>query len=582
VSRDPPLSRLAVVSEMRGAERSRQVGRAPWACYAGLVRRPTQHEAAQRLRAPDLAKLSKDEILDLAWRAGCAGPLLMHAGQQDLYRKYRAWAATDPTKQKWPDGSHPLIFVLEISKRWGKTSWILWVKDEDVRKRPNSRCRIATAAKVDIAEIVDQVFEVCMETCPPDIKPEYQGSRGPLGEGFYYPWNGSFISLVGLDQRPNAGRGRRSDGDVISEAGFVEKLEYVVKNVYEHSYQNIPHARLILESSAPRKLETAWETLFLPDATMRGAKFTATIDDNPRLSQEQRDMYISQAGGRESADCQAEFYNRIVGVPGGQVIPEFDESKHMLKVAPERPRFALGAVAADPGQRDLFALLWGYWDWDHARLVVEADWAARGALTKGVIEVMREHERALWGTEVEDWKNRAGGWAQHSAEAKARMTWWDGTVCRPNPYVRTSDPAGAGMFLNDLSNEYDMDINPTNKQDSKEARLSAVRDAFSNGQIVLSPACTKLASHLRAARWNKQRTDYERTALHGHFDLLDALVYLWRAAESFRHISPNPPRRPDAPAIEQVPVWYGKTQDETVVEALFGVDLAQEVLRWDR
>lgn len=579
--------------------------------------------------AGDLSKLSKDELLDLAWRGGKAGRVLMHKGQQALYDQYRAWEQIDPFAPDAPppvEGSYPLIFGLPISKRWGKTSWILWVKDEDARARPNSRIRIATAAQNDIKEIVDQVYQVVFATCPEDLRPVYQGSRGPLGEGFYYPHNGSFVSLVGLDQRPNAGRGRRSDGDVVSEAAFVRHLQYIVTNVYLHSYQNIPHARLILESSAPADRDTAWELEFLPDFVARGAYYSATIDDNPRLTQRQIDVYCAAyRGGRNSPDCQREFFNVIAPPPGVLVLPEFNENEHVAPASGEgalsytwrdgesreMPEFAHAYVAMDPGTRDMFAILWAFWDFENARLVIQQDYAERGALTRDVIEVMRSTEAELWGEP--DPPPPAGapmpaeGWDQH-APARARdmtggprLTFFDrfggghgsgpspytrrpgagGGLCRPNPYIRVGDTDAAGIRLyHDLSNDYGMEVMPTDKTDSKEARLSAVRDALANGKILLHPRCTKLISHMRAARWNKQRTDYERTPLHGHFDLVDALVYLWRVVAP--GLNPNPPMAPDpAHARDGIaPKWASKDADLSAIESLFGVDVAGDVIKW--
>lgn len=581
-----------------------------------LYKPPSFEQATRKLELSDLAKLSKDELLDMAWRAGKAGRPLMHSLQQEMYDKYRAWEKIDPFAPGLPppkDGSYPLIFVLAMSKRVGKTTWLLFVKDEDVRLRPNSRCRIATAAQKDIEEIVDQVFHEVFETCPKDIRPEYQGSRGPLGEGFWYPHNGSFLSLVGLDQRPNAGRGRRSDGDAVSEAAFVRKLRYVVENVYLHSYQNVQHARLVIESSAPDQRDTAWELDFLPDAIERDAYFTATIDDNPLLTPRQIAVFCAAyRRGKNGPDCQREFYNVIAPAAETLVVPEFHEHDHVadLKLCAgpralhypwrdgevrEQPEFAHCYVALDPGTRDMFAIVWGFWDFAHARLVIQQDWAERGALTKTVVEVLRTTELELWGclpSEV------GQAWPQHAHERSIasdggpRVTYWDGGgherpegqfgvevgACRPNPYARTGDTDAAGIRLyHDLVNDYGMEILPTDKTDSKEARLSAVRDAFANGRILIHPRCTKMISHLRAARWNKQRTDYERTELHGHFDLLDALVYLWRQVSP--GLNPNPPMAPNAPRGETVPKWAGRDETSTGIEQLFGVDVGGDV-RW--
>lgn len=589
---------------------------------------PDQALVERRLAREDLTRMSQGELLDLAWRAGCAGRVLMHAGQQALYDKYRAWEQIAPMSVVGLDGkprpgSYPKIFGLPVSKRWGKTSWILWVKDEDARKRPGSRMRIATAAQIDIKEIVDQVAEKTFATCPPDIKPVYQGSRGSLGEGYLYPQNGSFLSLIGLDQRPNAGRGRRSDGDVVSEAAFVRHLKYIVKNVYLHSYQGIPHARLILESSAPADRDTAWELEFLPDFVARDAYYTATIEDNPRLTREEIALEIAQAGGREHPDCLREFFNVIAPPPGVLVVPEFSETAHVGSIelpagaraegaaigaigldygnGAETPEYAHAYVSMDPGTRDMFAILWGFWDFANARLVIQQDWAERGALTKDVIELLQRTEQELWGCSPEDvtrlaepsteFRHGRVGWGQHEAERQARLTYWDGPSldgrggwCKPNPYLRVGDTDASGVRLyHDLSNDYGINVIGTDKTDSKEARLSSLRDAFANGRIVVHPRCTKLISHLRACRWNKNRTDFERTDLHGHFDLVDALVYLWRVvSQNGAGLNPNPPSAPNAPRGDLVPAWaHGKDQSESALEAAFGVMVGGEELRWE-
>lgn len=529
----------------------------------------------------DPEQLTSQELQDECWRAGKLR-WLMHASQQQAYDRYRAWETTRLNDERDPvPGSYPRIFALPVSKRWGKTSLCLWILAEDCIRHPGTVRRYASAFQANIAEIVNDVSREVFATAPPDVCPAYKGSQGPQGAGFYFP-NGSVIRLVGVDLHPNGLRGQSSDGDAFSEVGFMANLLYVVKNVIYHQYQGRPHASLILETSAPNIIDTEWERIFLPDAMARGAYFSATIEDNPRLSRRVKDEFIAASGGRGDPDCEREYYNVIAVDPSSRVVPEFDESKHVQDWPV--PAYAHCYVSADPGTRDLFGLLWGYWDFGRAALYIQRDWAESNALTRDVAAVIRAGEQELWGA-----VDPAGGPRDRTAQRQARhagagpdvelvdawhpalgapagtLTYFDGKLLRANPYLRVSD---IDLRLNaDLAADHKLDFVAIRK-DSLEAMLASFRDALSFGKIVIHPRCVKLIAHLKAARWNKHRTDYERTSAHGHYDLLAAAVYMWRLVDGNRQLNPNAPYRPTGvgEVIDYLP-WQ-KAQQGGHVEAM--------------
>jgi hypothetical protein len=44
------------------------------------------------------------------------------------------------------------------------------------------------------------------------------------------------------------------------------------------------------------------------------------------------------------------------------------------------------------------------------------------------------------------------------------------------------------------------------------------------------------------AKWNEQRTDWERHERYGHYDLLAMLIYMWSRVMVDRHRLPIPPQ----------------------------------------
>lgn len=540
----------------------------------------------------DPEQISRQQLQDECWRQGKLR-WLMHASQAQAYDKFRAWEQTRLNDESDPvAGSYPRIFALPISKRWGKTSLCLWILTEDAIRNPGTVRRYASAFQANIGEIVNDVSREVFASAPPDVCPVYKGSQGPQGAGFYFP-NGSVIRLVGVDLHPNGLRGQSSDGDAFSEVGFMTNLLYVVKNVIYHQYQGRPHASLILETSAPNKIDTEWERIFLPDAVKRGAYFSATIEDNPRLSRRDKDQFIAASGGRGDPDCEREYFNVIAVDPASRVVPEFDESRHVQDWP--QPRNAHCYTSADPGTRDLFGLLWGYWDFGRAALYIQQDWAEPNALTRDVAAVIRATEQALWGAvdPAGDARDRfalrearkpvAGAadvelvdrWHPQTGAPPGTLTWFDGRMLRANPYQRVSDIDL--RLCADLASEYGLQFQAIRK-DSLEAMLASFRDALSNGKIVIHPRCVKLIAHLKAARWNKKRTDYERTSAHGHYDLLAAAVYLWRLVDGNRHMNPNAPEIPQGALNVEVMAtlpWQRPEEQhgsEAAMRALLNID----------
>jgi len=207
-----------------------------------------------------------------------------------------------------------------------------------------------------------------------------------------------------------------------------------------------------------------FDVKFVPDAKRRDAHVFQTIDDNTAISDEEKQEQIEAVADATSPeDAQREFYGKRFRDPKRYVVPEFDAKMHVGEV--KRPSYAKAFVAGDPGTVDLFGLLWGYWHFERAQLVIERDWAAPNASDAAVAEVVRSNERDLWGTAH---REPASLRHQRSTEQPSlhvfgeqrtsgdllwktpftAFTWWDGKQFQPNPARRYCGEDGIRTILN--------------------------------------------------------------------------------------------------------------------------------------
>lgn len=497
----------------------------------------------------DETSLSNDELRDELWRAGRIAdiPGKLHAHQLDVYHAYREWEAH----------GEGVIFVWDAARRIGKTYAIGSIKVEDCLRLPGSIHTFATAQYSDIAEIVIPVVEQVCSDAPDDCRPEYYGKKQGFHEGYYFP-NGSVLLLIGLDMKPRSRRGRHSDGYVITEAGHVRRLKRTVGGVILPQFQRRPHARLILESSAPEEIDHDFEH-FCDLARTRKSYVFQTLWDNTFLTQAEKEAYYKETADVELELAQREYDGLRVRPKSRRVVPDYDPGKHFYPI--ERPKYALAMAAMDPGFRDLFGILWAYWHPTLQKLVIEREYAERNQTTHDIVREIQKAELELYG----DASILArGGQKLFGHEKLTGLHFWklDRGAFHGNPMLRVSDTSS--QLIGDLVVTHKIEVGATRKDD-KEAALYALRDAFALGKIVVQPTCPKLSVHLQVAVWNEQRTDYERTENHGHYDLVDALVYMWRMVDPLRGERPDPPPLFDGKRSE---VHFVPQQKSPVFEGL--------------
>lgn len=574
--------------------------------------------------------LSDSLLHTTLWEAGELEHYL-HASQLIAWRRMWVWYLLDPAAEqaKWSAHSAKVaarIFCLEVSRRWGKSALCLWWLTRLARMLPEvlgraAYLRFTTMFQHSIDTIVGRVMNDVYRFAPPSCTPQYHGKRGVLPAGLYFPkygpMQGSCIAMAGLEVNPKALRGQDSDGDVVSEAGFIKDLEEQIGGVLYAQYQGRPWARMVLETTAPDVLHTAWELTYLPDGKMRGAHFAGVIDDNPLLSDAEKAEFISAAGGRGSAKCEREYYNVISADATLKVFPELTEA-HMLS-SYERPQHALAFTALDPGHRDLFAVLFGVYDNARAALVIEDCWAQSNASTERVAAVVAAREYDLWGIwpapemariplrDVLDESGRVIQLSWHSLLAGDRCAMHaeklhelanaptskrpenargplhhilhpfdDGALCHydhaQKRFVqdvrRVSDINP--QLIHDLITSYGINCSATTKDDLKDTMVWNTRSKWmGRGRLLFTERAQLAYSHMSACIWNEQRTQFDHHPVYSHFDLAAAGVYLTRYVDMFANVNPEPP-----PHLGKGgPDWVGKPSwqqtDDSLLSGMF-------------
>lgn len=460
------------------------------------------------------AQDERDALIAGYWEDGnLAWKLDEH--QLRVYEQYRLWEERSPANDN--AGEMHRIFVLDISRRWGKTFLCVLIKIEDCLRMPGSFHTYACAFAKDIAEIVLPLADEICGDAPDSISPRFQQTKEGQSMGLFFK-NGSVLRLVGIDKHPKGLRGRFSDGFVVSEAGHVVRLASTIRNVVYPQFQRRPHARLILESNAPEDPEHDFDTVFVEDAKLRDAYVFRTIDDNEALDPVEKAEFIKAAGGPDAPTCQREYYGIRVREASRVVLPEFDETRHVVEPG-EVPEYAHAYVSLDPGMRDKLGIGHAFWDFERAKLVVQRSYAEANTTTAVAAEYLKQTERELWHDPVKP------------------LRYWRGNRFELNPYLRISDTDP--RMISDLSIEHGITVHPTAKDDA-DAQLYSLRNAFLRDKIEIWDGTGPLAAQCKAATWNENRTDWERSEVHGHYDLVAMLIYLWRNV--IQTLNPFPPQ----------------------------------------
>lgn len=395
------------------------------------------------------------------------------------------------------------ITTLLISRQTGKSYMMCILAIETCLQKPNAIVKYACPKQKMVKTILKPIMRQILEDCPPEIRPEYKEN-----DKLYVFPNGSEIQMAGTDnQNYDNIRGGKCDLWIVDEAGFCTDLDKVVWSVLQPTTLTTDGRGILASTPDPDAPEHVFIKDFVEPAKLEDRLHLYTIHDNPLIDEKRRQAIITQyPGGEKNPKFRAEYLCEIVRNSENVVIPEFDDEtqKAIVTSKYERPKFFDTYLSMDIGGKDFTVVLFAYYDFLKDTVVIEDEYVLRERqVSSKIAENIKKKCNNLWGEKP--------------------------------PYLMFSDNNNQ-ILINDLQYEHDLNFIPTRK-DNKEAAINQVRLKIMNHKVLIHPRCATLIYHLQYATWARRSEkaintsnykQFARSADHGHFDAVDAVIYLIR------------------------------------------------------
>jgi len=440
---------------------------------------------------------------------------------RELWRRAQLSFLLDDCQKQLYDEFYASKFKIStwlLSRRQGKTYLLCILALEQCIKQSNSIVKFVSPTKMQVSQNVRPILRQILENCPEDIKPDFKSK-----DYIYYFPNGSELQLAGSDNG-HAERLRGGDSHLffVDEAGSCSELENLLKSILLPTTL-ITKGRGILASTPPKESEHEFLD-YIEEAELNNSLTIRTIDDNPRITAEQKQELINELGGPDSEETLRELYCKIIKNAATSVIPEFDSKleKEIVKEWPKPPFFD-AYEAMDTGGKDFTVILYGYYDYRSDKVIIEdetvIDFQNKDQDVRQLAVEIHKKEKELW---------------THPISGEYRP-----------PTSRVSDIDY--IFLNEIRQQSiklnhkpeEIIIFNNAKKDNKFAAINNLRVLLNSKKIIIHPKCKTLVSHLNNVKWNKSKSEFARSKDNGHYDAVDALIYFVRHVAFGRN--PYPP-----------------------------------------
>lgn len=446
--------------------------------------------------------ISREKAVELLWRQGILD-----------------WKLSDPQKtiKKGILEDSNKISVVLCSRRLGKTYLLCTMAIEVCLKKPFAITKVAFPKQNMAKKMLVPVMRKILDDCPEDIKPVYMTAE----KVFRFP-NGSEIQISGVD---NGGwenlRGGDSDFCAVDEAGFADDLTYGVRSVLGPSTK-ITKGRIVMVSTPSRSEAHEFVQDWVLPYQAEGRIKVFTIYDNPNFNADAiREAEEEYPRGVEDEMFRREYLCHIIRGTDKSILPSFSDQieKEIVREDFEIPVYCDRYVSLDPGGKDLTGILFGYYDYLNATLVILDEIAVDGNTNTQVLAGMiKEKEKLYWTNPVDQ--------SVHE------------------PFLRVSDVSN-GILLTDLQKLHGLTFSKT-KKDNKQAAINSLDVSIMKKQLIIHPRCVNLLYHMKFCEWNTAQTEFKRLKASpsgklpaSHCDLLDCLIYMHRSVVKSRNPFPK-------------------------------------------
>lgn len=392
-----------------------------------------------------------------------------------------------------------------VTHNCGKSYALCVLALELCLKKPNCIVKFVAPTKLQIATIVRPLFTEILKDCPPDLRPELKKA-----DHIYYFKNGSELQLAGTDNKhAEKLRGGDSWAAFVDEAGSCSDLEYIIKDILLPTTL-ITKGKIILAGTPPTVSEHDF-LKYIEECSLKGALVKKTIDDNKRITQEQRDELINELGGINNESTRRELYCEIIKDPKTAVLPEFTDllEKDIVKAWPLPPHYD-AYVGMDLGSKDLTGVVFGYYDFRGGKIIIQdeilMDFQSPDNTILTLTDKIKDKEKELW----------TNTYTNEVKSPKRRVS--------DINYIVTDEIRKISKGLVQFE---------ATKKDDKATAINNLRILLSNKKIIIDPKCKHLLHQLRNVKWSSKtnKETFARSAESGHYDLVDALLYMVRSMD---------------------------------------------------
>jgi hypothetical protein len=401
------------------------------------------------------------------------------------------------------------IMTWLLSRRQGKTYTLCILALEQCIRKPNSIVKFVSPTKIQVNNNVRPIIRQLLEDCPNEIKPEFRAK-----DYIYYFPNGSEIQLSGSDSG-HAEKLRGGDSDIwfVDEAGSCSGLDNIIKSILLPTTL-ITNGKGVLASTPPREADHDF-LRYIEEGQLKGSLIKKTIDDNPRITDEQKQDLIKELGGINTEEARRELYCELIKDSNLSVIPEFDTAlaKEICKEWPKPPFFD-SYEGMDTGGKDLTVVLYAYYDFRADKVIIEDEtvinFQNKDVTIETLVKEMNKKEKALWTNPI----------SLQYMPPNLRVS--------DINYILTQEIYNHSSKLFPIEERINFTIA---RKDDNDSMINNLRIMLSNKKIIIDPKCTTLIRHLTNVRWDKQHKHFARSVDDGHYDAVEALKYLVRAIE---------------------------------------------------
>jgi PBSX family phage terminase large subunit len=443
------------------------------------------------------AKQSREEVISELWRRGELSWKL-----NKVQKELKNTVDNDDTKTS----------VVVVSRRTGKTYWLVIEALMQCIKQPNSVVKFLFPKSKDAKTNIIPIMRMITEDCPEDVKPIFNTQDKMFNFN-----NGSQIQLAGSDLGIDGIRGGFAHLCIVDEAGYCSDLKYAIRSVLSPTIRTTG-GRIIMASTPSKSPDHEFVTEYMIPYKASGRLKIFTIYDNPNFTPEiVQEIIEDYPRGVEDPDFKREYMCEVAIDTESAVCAEFALNKDEIVISdyevPEHTDFYIGA---DIGYVDLTVMLFGYYDFKNATLVITDELVMSGATmtTEALALEIKKKEKLRF---FKDGQNT-------------------------EPYLRVMD--NDLKLINDLRQLHNIQFMPT-KKDNKAGAINEMKIWMGQGRIRIHERCKHLIYHLEYGQWNSKRTDFKRlndspdkTIKGGHVDAIPALYYLIRNIHAYRNPFP--------------------------------------------